>query len=92
MIQGDQSQLAKSIKLLFLNAQSYYNMIFLECNIRNLYISAPEHSSKMRIAPLDRAQKTIFSMFFLTSWCIMKYVYHKANKNINISNIKKLAV
>ena len=44
-----------------------YSMIFLECNIRNLYISAPEHHSKMRIAPLDRAQKTIFSMFFLIS-------------------------
>ena len=63
-----------------------------ECNIRNLYISAPEHCSKMRIAPLGRIQKTIFSMSFVTSWCIMTYVYHHSSENIDISNIKKLVV
>ena len=69
-----------------------YSMIFLECNIRNLYISAPEQRSKMRIAPLDIAWKTIFTMFFLISWYIMTYVYHDASKDVDISNIKKLAV
>ena len=44
-------------------------MILLECKIKNLCISAPEHRSKMRIALLDRAQKTIFSMIFLISCC-----------------------
>ena len=46
---------------------TFYSMILLECNIRNLYTSAPEHCSTMRIAPLDRALKTIFSMSFLIS-------------------------
>ena len=39
-------------------------MFFLECTKRNLYISAPEHRSQMRIAPLERAWKTILGMFF----------------------------
>ena len=42
-----------------------YSMFFLECTKRNLYISAPAHHSKMRIAPFERAWKTILSMFFL---------------------------
>ena len=66
--------------------------LFISKIVRNLYISAPEHCSKMRIAPLDRARKTIFSIVFLTSWCIITYVYHNASKNVDISNIKKLAV
>ena len=63
-----------------------YSMIFLECNIRNLYISAPEHRSKMRIAPLDRARKTVFSMSFLIFCCNLKFFYNNSSKNLEIFN------
>ena len=63
-----------------------YSMFFLECTKRNLYNSAPEHHSKMRIAPLERAQKTIFLCLFLIFCCNLKFFYHTQSKNIEISN------
>ena len=68
-----------------------YSMILLECNIRNLYNSAPEHRSMMRIAPLERAQKTVFLCLFLIFCCNMKFFYNNSSKNLEISNTQKLA-
>ena len=70
----------------------FYSMIFLECNIRNLHISASEHHSKVQIAPLDRARKTIFSIFSLISWSNMTYLNQQASKSNDIYNISKSAV
>ena len=51
----------------------WMSLAFYNPNKKPIYLgfSAPEHRSKMGIAPLDRAQKTIFSMFF--SEIMMQY-------------------
>ena len=65
-----------------------YSRFFFYCTKRNLYVSAPKRRSKMRIAPLDRAQKNLSSlMLFLIFCCKIEFFYHSITPPAKTSSV-----